>query len=580
MDTLRMLMPLIRPQLRRLLLGLVGMSIFTLLSLLPPLLLRYLINEVVAARQWQLLLSTVALIISVPAISAAVQFFNTRIIQLAGYRLISSMRMSIYEKVMNLSMRYHTDNSSGVIVNRLMDDVNMMMYLVTGETVTILVDLIVFIFSVSIVFSLSPPLAGMIFGVLVLYVLAYRHFASRIHSASRSFRERHDMISERLQETVAGVRQVRIYNREENENRLFLQRTAESLKFRLISNVNSVSLSTVCNLVAGFGSAAIAGVGAYLVLLGRMQYGDVVAINTYIWMALTPAIRLTSLAGQLTETLVSVNRVAEILDEKDDIESPPGAPSMPRLQGRLELKDVVFGYAPDSPLYKGVSLQVEPGMTVALVGHTGCGKTTFTQLLMRYWDIQGGQILIDGHDIRSVSLRSLRELFGVVLQSPVIFDGTLAENIAYGRPQATRLEIENAARAAEIYSLADRLPDGLDAKLGTQGVRLSLGEKQRVSIARALLCDPLIMVMDEATSSLDSESEALIQKALARLLAGRTSFVVAHRLSTITTADMIVVMDAGAIVEHGVHADLMAIPDGHYRHLYEELRSAGRREEA
>jgi subfamily B ATP-binding cassette protein MsbA len=570
----------IRRHMGRLVLGLVGMAIFTLLSLLPPLLLRFLLNDIVELSRWELLGPIVAAIVAVPMMTSLLQFGNNRIIMQSGYRLVADMRLDMYDKILNLSMRFHQDHSSGVLVNRLMDDVNMLQQLITGDTVNMLIDIIVFLFSVTIVFLLSPLHAVILAVTLVLYVLAYRTFSGRIRRETQSYRSFHDTISERLQETISGVRHVRIYNREFSENSQFLDRTNRSLDHALSSNLGSVSLSTVCTFIAGVGSASMVALGAYYVLEGRLQYGDVLAISNYVWMALNPAIRLTNLAGQLTETFVSVRRVVEILNEDVDIRSDADAPEIERKSGKVEFENVDFSYVPESPLYRGLDLTVEPGMTVALVGHTGCGKTTLTQLLMRHWDIQGGAIRIDGQDIRHVDLRSVRRLFGVVLQNPVVFDGTLSENIAYGVGRVDRDRIEAAARAAEIHQLAARLPSGYDTVIGTRGVKLSVGEKQRLSIARAIIKDPLILIMDEATSSLDSESEALIQKALSTILKGRTSFVVAHRLSTITNADMIVVMDKGAIIERGRHEELMKISDGTYRQLYEELRGTMREETA
>ena len=576
MSLLRKLYPFLKPHLRRLVFGLLGMGIFTLLTLLPPLAMRYLINNVVLTGAWRLLLPVVGIIVMAPLLSHTINFMNSRIIMRAGYGLISDIRLKLYEKVLDLSFRFHGEHSSGMIVNRLMDDVNMFHYLITGQTVSVIVNLIIFCFSVSIVFTISPLLAAILLAILVPYVLVYRLFSRKIRSASMDYRNVYDRIAERLQETISGVRQVRIYNREIRENAMFLDRTSISLRHALSSSVNSVALGTLCNLIAGLGSAAIASIGAYFVLTQRLQYGDLMAISSYIWMALSPAITLTTLAGQLTETGVSIRRVIEILDERIDIVNPENPLYPENLKGGIQFKDVYFSYASNVPLYRGLSLDVEPGMTVALVGPTGCGKTSLTSLLMRYWNIQAGSILIDGVDIRRMQKEKLREFFGVVLQDPILFDGTLRENIAYGYSEAPFKKIEEAAQSAEIWNMAMKLPRGFDTVIGTRGVKLSLGEKQRISIARAVVKDPLILVMDEATSSLDSESEALIQKALRRVLSGRTSFVIAHRLSTIVGADMIVAMEAGRIVEKGTHEQLMIIPNGHYRKLYEELQTGGK----
>ena len=554
--------------------GLLGMGVFTLLSLTPPLLMRSLVNEIVVPRAWDLVLPVILLMIVVPVLSVLVQFVNTWLIRLSGYKLVHDLRLKIYQKIFTLSLDFHQENSSGLLVNKLMDDVNAVMTLITGETVTLVIDITVFILSVTIVFTLSPVLGFILIGMLVLYVLAYRFFSKKIRTSTSSFRFIYDRISERLEETVAGVRHVRIFNKEVWENDRFLGRTNSSLRYAMSTRINSVTLSTVCNMIAGFGSAFVVVVGSYFVLQGKLLYGDVFAISSYIWLALNPAIRLTNVAAQLTETFVSVRRIFDLLDEKPLIESQINAPTLSRGEGSVEFKDVWFAYTPDVPLYRGLNLEVTPGSTVALVGHTGCGKTTLTTLLMRHWDIQKGKILIDGVDISSVELRSLREYFGVVLQDPVVFDGTFAENIAYGVKYVSREKIEEAAKVAEIHDLASRLPDGYDTYIGTTGIKLSVGEKQRLSIARAIIKDPVILIMDEATSSLDSESEALIQKALARILKGRTSFIVAHRLSTITSADMIVVMDAGNIVELGKHRELMRIRDGLYRKLYRELQGS------
>jgi subfamily B ATP-binding cassette protein MsbA len=510
----------------------------------------------------------------VPILSEAVRFINVRAIMYMAHRVIADIRLAMYDRILQQSLRYHGEHSSGTTVSKLMDDVNMVLRLFTGETLNMFVDVIVLLVALAIAFSISPKLSLVLCLVLIFYAIAYRIFAGRIRAATESYRKVYDVIAGRLQETVAGVRQVRIYNREQWEDQIFRSRVAESSERALATSMGSVNLGTACSAISGFGSTIIYGMAAYMVLRENLTYGDMLAFNAYVWMTMNPVVRLTNMAGQLVSSMVSVERIVDVLEAKNEITSPPNAPPLPAGGGQVDLENVWFGYETDKPLYQGLNLHVEPGSTVALVGPTGCGKTSLVSLLMRYWDIGEGRILIDGADVREVDLPSLRSVFGVVLQDPVVFDGTLARNIAYGRPDATREEIENAAKAAEIYNMAMALPDGFDTVIGKKGVKLSVGEKQRVSIARAILKNPRIMIMDEATSSLDSQSEILIQRALANVLKNRTSFVVAHRLSTIVSADQIVVMSAGQIVQQGRHEELLAA-DGLYRRLYDQLRGQG-----
>ena len=579
MTYLRSLLGYLKPFRRRFIFSLLGMGVVTILSVLPPLLLRYLIDNVVQPELWDRLVATVVVIILVPVSSEAVRFFNLQLIMFTSRRFIGDLRRDMYRRVMLLSLRFHGDNAAGTTVQKIMDDANMLLRLLTGNTIRLVVDVIVFIFSITVMFSISPLLTYIFLGLLVLYFISYKIFSKRIRASTQEYRNVFDLVAGRLQETIAGVRLVRIYNREEWENSLFLERTHEGLGKQLETRMSSVSLSTVCTAIAGFGSTIIGGLGAYYVLTGQMTYGDFLAINSYVWLSINPVTRLTDIAGQMSETFVSVERIIQLLNEPLDIQDKPGAKPMPKMIGNVEFKNVVFSYEPNTPLYRGLSLKIPAGYTVALVGPTGCGKTSLTSLLMRYWDIQNGAVLIDGIDVRSVELRSLRLQFGVVLQDPIVFDGTLGENLSYGKHDATIEEIEAAARAAEIYEMAMSLPHGFSTVIGSEGYKLSVGEKQRVSIARAILKNPAILVMDEATSSLDTHSEILIQKALARVLKGRTSFVVAHRLSTITSADMIVVMEKGAIVETGRHEDLMKIENGLYRQHYEELLGSNKGED-
>lgn len=571
MHRFRELIHFLRPYRGRLLVAFIGTAVFTVFSVLPPLVMRHFVDHVLTPQEWGALPLVVSALVAVPLISVSIRFVNMQLLMLSSRRFLGAVRLAMYRKVLNLSMRYHGQHASGMLVGRLMDDVNRLMRLLTGETVQILIDGIVFLFAITVTFMLSWKLASILCVVLFLYVGIYGYFSRWIKRATESFRATYDQVAGRLQETVLGVRLVRIYNREDWEHSMFLDRTARGLDKALSSSVGSTSLSTVSTGIAGYGSTVIAGLGAYFVLQQQMTFGDLHAFNSYVWMAIMPAIRLTTMAAQFTETFVSVDRILEVLRASPDIVSPPDAPPLPDGPGKVELRDVHFAYDESTPLYQGLNLAVRPGTTVALVGPTGCGKTTLTQLLMRFWDVAKGQVLIDDTNVRDVSLHSLRGQFGIVLQDPVLFEGTLAENIAYGRPDASREDIENAARAAEIYQMAQGFTDGFDSVIGPSGLKLSVGEKQRVSIARAILKDPRILIMDEATSSLDSNSEALIQLALERVLKNRTAFVVAHRLSTIHTADVIVVMEKGRIESQGTHDELMAIEGGLYRGLYEEM---------
>jgi ABC-type multidrug transport system fused ATPase/permease subunit len=310
------------------------------------------------------------------------------------------------------------------------------------------------------------------------------------------------------------------------------------------------------------------------VIIGRMTYGEVAAFGAFVFRVLSPAVRFTEISNLLEQTSVSAERIFEVLDTEPEIRDAPDARALPRVSGHVAFRDVSFSYVQGEPVLHSVTLDVPAGTTVALVGHTGCGKTTLTGLLMRFYDCQDGTIEVDGYDIKQVTLRSLRRQVGAVLQESILFNTTILENLRYGFPDATMDQIIRATKSAEVHDFIVSTPDGYDTIIGEGGIQLSVGEKQRLSIARAILTNPGVLILDEATSSLDSRSEALIQKALENVMRGRTSFVIAHRLSTIVHADRIVVMDHGRIVESGPHATLLEVPDGAYRRLYEEQFAA------
>lgn len=571
MATLRTFLAFLRPHRVRIVATIVVTVVFALISLIPPQVNRYLIDKVVAPGRWDLLLLALALMFAAPILASGFSYVSGWLIMNLGWRVITAVRKAMYERILSLEMQYHSDRSSGAVVARLMDDVNRIQRLLTDETTRLLVDIVVFLCCMSYVIFVSPWLGLTLIGMISLFAAVGRFWGRRVQLATEDYRTAYDAVAGRLNETVAGVRQVRIYTSESRETDLFVNRNAVTVDRQMASRMNSVKLGLSCLGISGYGSTLAVLIAGILVVKGRMTLGELMATNSYIWMAIGPAQRLTNIVGQLTEAWVSAQRVAEVLQTDAEIRTSPGAPPMPRRRGEVEFRDVWFSYKEDQPLFEGLSLRVEPGRTVALVGPTGCGKTTLTSLLMRYWDVQGGAILIDGVDIRQVELKSLRALFGVVLQEPIIFEDTLANNVAYGWPDASRDAIARAVEVAELSEMVEGLPEGLDTRIGTDGVKLSVGERQRVAIARAVLTDPLILVMDEATSALDSRSESLIQKAMKHVMHNRTSIVIAHRLSTIVDADLIVAMEDGRIREQGSHEQLMKIDDGLYRRLYERL---------
>lgn len=548
---------------------------FNLIAVSPPLIFCYLIDHVVKVEDWARLPVIIALYALAPILSQVLQFFNARNMVNVGQRLVADLRTRMYRLSLRLGMTFHGETPAGELVNRIMGDVGVVQQLLNAQTIQLFGDVIVFAVSLIVAFTISPVLAILLMIVVGLYVTVYHFFSSRIQKSTHSMREVNDLLVGRLQETLNGVRHVRIFTRETRERELYLERTQTGLKHGFASGLNTVGLSASCNVIAGYGSTAIYALAGWFVLQEKMTLGELLALNTYVWMALTPALRLTSFAGQFAQIRVSLDRIFSVLSQRPEVESAPDAPDFVLRQGQVDFSRMSFGYAPDKPLFQNFNLAVPPGSSVALVGHTGCGKTTLVSLLMRLWDVDEGEITVDGQNIRAVSLSSLRDLFGVVQQQPVIFEGTLAENIAYGKPRAAREEIEQAAQAGEVMQFADRLPDGLDTRLGTYGVQLSVGQKQRVSIARALLKNPAILIMDEATSAIDSEAEAAIQRAIERAMKRCTSFVVAHRLSTIVGADIIVVLDKGKIAEKGTHQELLKNQGGIYKGLYDELCKGG-----
>jgi ABC-type multidrug transport system fused ATPase/permease subunit len=571
---LRKVMPFLRP-FRFRIAFLIGLTaILSVIAMLPPLLTRAIINTVIGDSRRDLLVGIAIFIFAVPVLHAVISFIQVLGIAWVGQRFVLDVRMAVYRHLLTLHMGFFSKNSTGKLINRLMGDSSTMQQILNVASVQIVSDLICSLFAITATLYINWRLAIPILITVVLFVANYNFNIERIKRATRGFRGAEDRLASGVQNRLVANMTVKTFGAEQRENFVFSEHSGAAMDQLRQSWVASADFSLNTMLLQDVGRTIIYFLGCAMVLMDAADYGDVTAFTAYAMQILWPAVRFSQLAEQLQNVRISADRLFEVLDELPLITSKPGAPQLPRVRGQVDFDHVVFSYEPERPVIQGIDVHIRPGETVALVGPTGCGKTTILSLLMRLFDVQEGAIRIDGQDIRDVHLNSLRRQFGIVLQESLLFTVSITDNIRYARPDATQAEVEHAARIAEIHEDIVKLPHGFASVIGDRDVQLSVGQKQRLSIARAVLANPAILIMDEATSSLDSESERAIQVAMERFLHGRTSFIVAHRLSTIRNSNRIILLDKGVICEMGNHETLMAIPNGRYRELY--LKHSGK----
>jgi len=566
----RKVLGFVRPYRRRLASALTLTVLLTAIGMVPPILVKYIVDSVIIEGRWDLLEVLLALSLFAPLLVAGLRLANAFTISYVSSKLIMDIRLEMYAHVLSMSTRFHDNLGTGKLMSRIMGDVATVRSMVTNRLLTVVTDFVAFWVAIGFCISLNWKLGLLLVVLIPLYIINYRMFIGGLRTSWRAWRGKMDEVSMGLQERLSGVQLVKSYGKERRENRAFAVDTRESMDHAMRTVVFRANQETGNWAVSGLRNTLVFCLGCYFVIEGEMTYGAVMAFQAYSMRVFQPVLNMTNLAQAYEQMMVSVERIYEVLDTPPEVADAPDAVDPGRFKGEVAFRNVGFEYVEGEPVLKDISLQVDPGIIVALVGHTGCGKTTLTSTLMRYFDVQKGSVSIDGVDIRKLKLKAMRTQIGQVLQDSVIFNSTIRDNIRYGRRNVTDREIVEAARVAEIHEFILRTSDGYDTLIGDEGVKLSVGEKQRLAIARAILTDPSIIILDEATSSLDSLSEALIQKAMANVLKGRTAFVIAHRLSTIVNADLIVVMDAGEIIEKGTHEDLLKREGGHYRALYEQ----------
>jgi subfamily B ATP-binding cassette protein MsbA len=528
---------------------------------------KYLIDDVIAKGRADLLLPLVGAVLGATVVQAATAFALTQVLSKAAQRLIADMRRKVQEHVGRLPVAYYDANKTGNLVSRIMNDVEGVRNLIGTGLVEFAGGLLTAGIALFVMLRLSPGMTIVTFLSLALFGIILQRAFGTLRPIFRDRGRLYAEVTGRLTESLGGVRVVKGYHAEAREAAVFGEGVGKILAnvLRTLTATSVLSLSST--LVLGVVGSVVMLVGAREVLAGHLTVGGLFTYTVFLGFLVAPMFQVVSIGTQLTEALAGLERTREVLRERPEDEDPRRAVALPDLRGEVAFEDVVFAYEPGKPVLEGVSFRSAPGTVTALVGPSGAGKSTMIGLVCAFHVPTSGRVLVDGVDLSTVRLDSYRARLGVVLQDTFLFDGTIRENVAFSRPGAADHEILAACRIARVDEFAERFPEGYETVVGERGVKLSGGQKQRVSIARAILADPRVLILDEATSSLDSESEALIQEGLGYLMRGRTTFVIAHRLSTIRRADQILVVEGGRIVERGTHRALYA-QRGRYYEMY------------
>ena len=526
------------------------------------------LDEIFINKNESLLLVLPLALFVVAVLKSVFNYGQNYLMNYVGNQVITDIRQELFGKLIRLPVPYHDVNTSGRLVSRVVNDVTLMANAVAGVLKDIFQQGLTFLAMMGVIFYQEWRLAGLSVIVIPLAVFTMVRMGKRLRALAASGQERMGDMASTLQETLSGIRMVKAYGREESEtarfqqsNRSFLRTTMKAIQ---VSSIGSSHME----VIGVVGVAAIIWYGGFLVIHGSMTPGEFFSFLTAMFMAYTPIRRLSGSNNQIQQALAAAERVFSVLDLKTEQDAERGQLELPRIAQSVTFDDVTFHYESQAvPALNDINLTIRAGEMVALVGSSGSGKTTLVNLIPRFYEPTAGRILIDGVDIQSYSLRSLRSQIGMVSQDVVLFDDSIRNNIAFGREDATDEDIIQAARLAYAHDFVERLPQGYQTVVGEKGVKLSGGERQRVAIARAILRDPPLLILDEATSALDTESERVVQLALTNLMKNRTTVVIAHRLSTIQRADRIMVLARGSIVEVGTHDELLR-RGGQYQRLH------------
>ncbi|HEX6133584.1 MAG TPA: ABC transporter ATP-binding protein [Longimicrobiales bacterium] len=559
---------LMRAHRRSLAIGMALMVVGRLASFVLPLSSKFLIDDVITGGRADLLLPIAAAVLAATLVQASTSFAVAKVVSVAAQRAIAELRLDVQRHVLRLPTSYFDSTKSGVLISRIMTDPEGIRNLVGTGIIQLVGG--VFTASIALVALLTIDWQLTVGTILLLLIFA-AIMATAFRRLRPIFRKRGEINAEvtgRLGETLGGVRLVKVYTAEQREQGVFREGVMRLYR-NIASTITGTSLvSSLATVIVGGVSLVLILGGGRAVLSGAMTVGDLITFTFLVGMMVAPLISIASIGTQITEAFAGLDRIRELRAVTTEDADDGQREALGSVRGSVVFRDVAFSYRPGTPVLEDIAFEADAGTTTALVGPSGAGKSTLISLIMAFHYPDSGTILIDGHDLSRLRLLDYRRQLGVVMQDNFLFDGTIRDNIAYARPEATDDEIRRAARVANADEFIDRFEDGYDTIVGERGVKLSGGQRQRLAIARAIIADPRILILDEATSSLDSESEALIRDGLRRLRQGRTTFVIAHRLSTIQSADQILVLDRGRIVERGTHVELLRA-GGLYRTLYE-----------